>query len=286
MAISHPLGLLFGFGSNSHGQLGQGQSHESTVNEAVYASQDRIYSNPTVVDYFREKQVLDVACGRSHTLVVCRGRRGVDGEGRSEAVVFSIGLNSSGQCGVGHFNNVYRPTPIILSHHQESPNRDGVSNCSQYRYSVHTGPLSYHSVVVRSCQMVDNPDESFSRTHKHSHMSRTLPAVNSAALEKAVDTWRQTGTPFALTVLRDMIAESFSSIAVLNASFRPVRHADDSEDMSAKTTVRAGIELDLHAVRRAYAVICSTNEEKVRTSSAEYEIRNHSTESLHIGCRC
>jgi hypothetical protein len=262
MVISHPLGLLFGFGSNSHGQLGQGQNQEAAVNDAVYSSQDRIYVNPTVVDYFRDKQVVDVACGRSHTLVVCRGR-GSDGEGKvgERQRVYSMGLNSSGQCGVGHLNNIYRPVAVTMPSHEEGVGGggDGDRDGCVYRYSVHSGPLSFHSAVVRSRQ---SSAPSRPQSHRHLYLTRTLPAVNSTALERAVDTWRQAKSSFALTELRDMIAESFSSIAVLNASFRPVRHADDSEDLSARSTARAGIELDLQAVRRAYATICSTNEEK------------------------
>ena len=257
MAISHPLGLLFGFGSNSHGQLGQGQSQEAT--DTAYSSQDRTYASPTVVDSLRNEQVVDVACGRSHTLVVCRSKTASDSETHSTEV-YAMGLNSSGQCGLGHFNNSYRPLRLSLdSDRPREAASDSPTQQSLVLHSVHTGPLAFHSMVCRYISSHGKPESNQDLLH----LSRTLPAINCTVLEKAVNTWQQTQTPFALTFLRDLVAESFSSIAVLNASFRPVRRARDFLDASTKTVSRAAIDLDLNAVRKAYTLICSTNNDKV-----------------------
>jgi len=86
---SHTLVLtelehLYSFGKNSSGQLGLG--------DVV----DR--STPTLMFYFANKKVLEVACGTRHSLVLCD-----DGQ------VFAFGLNANGQLGLG--NDHIQPTP-------------------------------------------------------------------------------------------------------------------------------------------------------------------------------
>ena len=177
--------------------------------------------------------------------------------------VYAMGLNTSGQCGVGHFNNVYRPTRVPMSSAGTVTDTD-IGNAQElppvchYEFSVHTGPLAFHSALCR--RIVSTYDTHVSTPM---HPRRSLPAVNIAALERATQTWVQTQTPSALTALREMVAECFSSIAVLNASFRLVREARDSADASSRSAQRVGIDLDLRAVRKAYTILCSTNNEAV-----------------------
>lgn len=78
-------GLLFAFGSNSHGQLGLG-------------SMDiRLESHPTVVERLREVNVIDVACGSAHTLVLSSVAPANNHNSTSHHCVYAMGLNSSGQ---------------------------------------------------------------------------------------------------------------------------------------------------------------------------------------------
>jgi hypothetical protein len=248
MVISHPDGLLFAFGSNSHGQLGIGQDHEAGTN---IGPGDRSSSTPTVVDRLRDFQVFDVACGSNHTLLVCRGRTH---EGAAVAAVtygscrvYSMGLNSSGQCGLGHFRNTAKPTQISF------PALPGMESLNHDFVSVHSSPLSFHSYV------------SFS---SHRMKRQRLPTVDLGFLERVVSQYNLDQRQDTLISLREMIAESYSSISVLNCSFRVI-HSQSSPPSSPSSG--GPIDLDLDSVRRSYELIFSTNSEQVSPLSSFFD---------------
>jgi hypothetical protein len=242
MVISHPQGLLFAFGSNSHGQLGLGLGQESEIGNGININtEDRVCCLPNVIDRLRDYQVLDVACGLSHTLLVCRGRV-EEGELIPPIRVMSMGLNSSGQCGIGHFKNTAKPTPISF------PGIDMAFLPGHV--TVHSGPLSYHSFVSFSV---------------HEMGRQKLPSVDMVLLEKLVNQYNLNQQTSTLISLRELIAESFSSISVLNSSFRILHSQSPHSPPSSASlaTVGGPIDLDLDSVRRSYQLIFSTNSEQV-----------------------
>ncbi|XP_035899291.1 uncharacterized protein LOC118506373 [Anopheles stephensi] len=74
-------GLLYTWGWGVFGQLGHG-----TVNDC---------NKPKIVEFFRNKKILQIALGHAHTMVLCRGQQ----ETRSSLYVF--GSNHYGQLGLG-----------------------------------------------------------------------------------------------------------------------------------------------------------------------------------------
>uniref|UniRef100_A0A182ND12 Uncharacterized protein n=1 Tax=Anopheles dirus TaxID=7168 RepID=A0A182ND12_9DIPT len=74
-------GLLYTWGWGVFGQLGHG-----TVNDC---------STPKIVEFFRNKKILQIALGHAHTIVLCRAQE----ETRSSLYVF--GSNHYGQLGLG-----------------------------------------------------------------------------------------------------------------------------------------------------------------------------------------
>lgn len=233
MVISHPEGLLFAFGSNSHGQLGLGAAQETDSGSNINP-EDRLRTSPVVIDRVRDYRVLDVACGLSHTLFVCQRRLDDDMDSASVADirVYSMGLNSSGQCGIGHYRNTAKPTQISFPITEYLPN---------VHITVHSGPLSYHSYV------------SFT---SYEMKRQILPSVDMETLEKLVNQFILNQQPTTLTALRELIAESFASISVLNSSFR-------HPPKSPTSVIDNPIDLDLDAVRKSYQLIFSTNSDQV-----------------------
>ncbi|CAJ0573274.1 unnamed protein product, partial [Mesorhabditis spiculigera] len=77
-------GRVFSFGSDSFGQLGCGRK---TTTKAM----------PSIIPEFMGTEVLRIAAGRCHTVVVVKGR------------VYAFGLNSSGQLGNGTTQNALLP---------------------------------------------------------------------------------------------------------------------------------------------------------------------------------
>ena len=82
---------LLSVGDNSFGQLGLGDLKSRR--------------EPTVVDYLRDKRVLEISCGGHHSGVIC---------GNNE--VFFWGDSSSGQCGVGEGKLLNQPCQVHFEH--------------------------------------------------------------------------------------------------------------------------------------------------------------------------
>ncbi|KAH7722051.1 hect domain and RLD 4 [Aphelenchoides avenae] len=79
-------GRVFGFGSDSFGQLGGGKRSEQ--------------QHPKVVSELLGTAISSIACGRCHTLALSNGR------------VYAFGLNGSGQLGDGSFRNALLPRAV------------------------------------------------------------------------------------------------------------------------------------------------------------------------------
>lgn len=253
-------GLLFTFGSNSCGQLGQQDYRVSGGDGGGSGSSseegERLFPTPKICERLTENYyVVDGACGKAHSLVVCREKCPESRES-SGLYVFSMGLNSMGQCGASsHSQCVTRPAKVQLpipssfvEHSASLPNS---------HIHVYSGPLANHSVVSVSSSPLPG--------------RLSLPSVDISALADAVHVYTTQGDVNSLTHLREMIADSYASLAVLNASFKYQHMSllDGVEDESflgaaGGGVVGAAIGLDMFAVRHAYSVIMSAGSDQVR----------------------
>lgn len=241
MVVS-PRGTLFAFGSNSHGQLGLGES----------GSDMRYVLTPTVVERLSKYRVLHTACGSAHTLVLCCNMQPawINGEmsspGRPDKFVFVMGLNSSGQLGLGHTHSVCTPTQL-------GSLTDG--NSANVSYVV-SGPLAFHSFVLSDAVSLVPP---------------ALPSVDMQYLKTFVDKYSLANCVDAPTLnhFRERIAAAFSSISVLNSSFRRLLLQDvlgEGQPQSPRNSAavgRHGLNLNLIQVRDAYNSIFSINNDLI-----------------------
>jgi hypothetical protein len=232
--VSTQNGLLFAFGGNFYGQLGLG------------ADAEKIVTAPSIVEKMRGKQVVEVSCGDTHTLIVVLSEEG------ENQCVYVTGQASVGQLGLGAGSTspVFSPVKLDLSQ------IDGAvmsASCG--------GPSSLLSFLITE-------GVPFKRV--------SLPSIDLPSLKKATDKLRQQkeaiqaaehlGSDNAkhlaslynatLTSLRERVAAAFSSIAVLNASFRLDVAAVRSADTSA-------LCIDLEQVREAYALLVGAGEEQL-----------------------
>jgi hypothetical protein len=183
-------------------------------------------------------------------------------------VVFSMGLNASGQLGVGNFKNTSKPAIVELPCLPSSS------------ISVYSGPLAYHSYVLFSQS---------TSTHLNATKKKTLPAVDIPALVRAIEKYRLSpSTASHLTAIREMVAESFSSLAVLNSSFRlstsirsgsstpqsmmtflsPLSSSSSFSPMHMQSSSpvyggKGSIDLNLHDVRYTYSLLTSIQNDQV-----------------------
>lgn len=233
MVVS-PRGTLFAFGSNSHGQLGLGEDGQDL----------RFVTIPTAVERLSSYHASHAACGSAHTLVMTRLRKS-NGE-LSDKIVFAMGLNSSGQLGLGHTRNVCTPTKIPLG---AFLSEDG-NNCETVRPSmVVSGPLAFHSFVLSEDVSLSPP---------------VLPSVDTIFIGNFVRKFKNSSSvdSVMLNHFRESISASFSSISVLNSSFRRQHLHNLLGDSSLSTTHstavgRHGLNLNLDQVRDVYNSILS-----------------------------
>jgi len=218
MAIA-PSGLLFAWGANYSGQLGISHATSDT-------NTPKYIETPTVVEKLRPGEregdtPVEVSCGSAHSMVLLEN-----------GAVYSFGLGSSGQLGLGHRNTVYVPCAVQLPAGYRAI---GVS-CG--------GPLSMTSwIYSEGIRLARVP----------------LPVVDLNSLRNACRKLRENpGQLAALNPLRQMVAQAFSSISVLNASFRSPHGGDASGAFSG-----GGLCVQLHEVRAAYTCLIDTQHELV-----------------------
>lgn len=223
-AIS-PSGLLFTWGSNAYGQLGHGQDSSQA---------DRVVHTPRVVDKFHqsERLVLDVSLGAAHTLVMAEQKVG----GVSERAVWVMGNGASGALGLGEGSRAPCFAPMLLRLDQQSTGAI---------IGAASGALSNHSFLF---------------TEGVPLQKAPLPFVTLDLLRQACDRLKASAANSAEKVnatkaLREMVAAAFSSVSVLNASFR-------------LPGAREGLCIDLPQVRLAYHhLLDCSNEQLLSTLS-------------------
>ena len=79
---------IWSFGSNEHGQLG-------------LANDSYTYSTPQLIDYFTKMDIIEIACGCCHSIVI-----DVDGQ------LWAFGCNREGQLGLGDMENRNSPEKV------------------------------------------------------------------------------------------------------------------------------------------------------------------------------
>ena len=245
MAIS-PKGWLFAFGSNSHGQLGLGEGGEEL----------RYISVPTVVEKLQPFQVLKVSCGSAHTLVICTKKQDYSQEEVTHThthtrYVYGMGLNSSGQLGLGHTRNVYNPARLPTTAFVAPLTGENLNPSA-----VVSGPLAFHSFVLTNSISLAPP---------------VLASVDIGVIKTFTERSKLgvTVDPLALKNFRERIASWFSSISVLNSSFRrqilrDVLQHSDTRGLNISSDIhRHGLNLNLSEVRSAYSTIIAADNDHV-----------------------
>ncbi len=248
MAIS-PKGVLFAFGSNSRGQLGLGEDGQDI----------RFMTSPTVVDKLRNHFAIQVSCGHSHTMVLCTLRENIfSSQSQQSKVVFVMGLNSSGQLGLGHVRDISQPTQLPSIAFQEGGNPSAVAS----------GPLAFHSFIVSDKVLLNSP---------------TLPSVNVEQIRTFASYLERVAVVDAnkLRQFREAIASSFSSISVLNSSFIDL-HGTNSDPNTLKHSAisisNRGLHVDMKQVRDAYSLLIAMNNDQVISTIGRATL--HVAESL------
>jgi alpha-tubulin suppressor-like RCC1 family protein len=86
---------IYSWGQNRWGQLGIG-------NEI-----DQCNSPQSILFFKNSKEIISLSCGAFHCICICKNG------------VFSWGNNSSGELGIGNFNNQFSPQPILFFKNSE-----------------------------------------------------------------------------------------------------------------------------------------------------------------------
>lgn len=187
---------------------------------------------PMVVEKLREKFTMQVCCGAHHTLAVCRGGAGEDVDRK---IVYAMGLNASGQLGIGSkASNAWLPTALSLP-------------SSFLLQSVTSGCLALHSFL-------------FSRGVPLRRS--TLPRIDLQFLAAACARLKSSkNDPSALQTLRENVVTVFSSISCVNASFLKREESLCHDVVSSPHSFSASV--DLPSVREAYNLLTLTGDESV-----------------------
>eukprot|EP00913_Durusdinium_trenchii_P035120 g32854.t1 len=201
-------GLVLAFGAGGSGQLGSGGIAETEP-------------YPKVVEVLKEVGIcLQVACGHSHSLAL------VQNEESLKESVYSWGLGSSGQLGL--------PKSQLQEQLKISPLPQKLKLDPSYRViSLMSGPLAHHSFLI-----VTRTSNGFANGYPKAHMQ-------SPRMLGSAHVYREASQQVSLV---KAIGAAFSSVSVLNASFR--LSATDTGRISTTSAESSGV--DLLKVRKAY----------------------------------
>ncbi|CAK8999228.1 unnamed protein product [Durusdinium trenchii] len=219
-------GLVLAFGAGGSGQLGSGGIAETEP-------------YPKVVEVLKEVGIcLQVACGHSHSLAL------VQNEESLKESVYSWGLGSSGQLGL--------PKSQLQEQLKISPLPQKLKLDPSYRViSLMSGPLAHHSFLI-----VTRTSNGFANGYPKAHMQSPRTQSFRHSLQTAIDADELLGVLRKLrpgeasqqVSLVKAIGAAFSSVSVLNASFR--LSATDTGRISTTSAESSGV--DLLKVRKAY----------------------------------
>jgi hypothetical protein len=143
-------------------------------------------------------------------------------------------------------------SPLLIDTFFESGGEAALSLKPNVFVDVFSGPLAMHSFIRLS---------SVSPSRR-----RVLPAVNVPLLRAVA---RKISNSFSaqhselVKTFREMISASFSSISVLNASFRISLNSDAASHAVGHT---GQLDIDLPLVREAYSIIMGTENDQVSVS--------------------
>ncbi|XP_068688097.1 alsin-like isoform X2 [Montipora foliosa] len=115
---------LLSVGENTFGQLGLGDF--------------KARREPTVVEFFRDKRVIAIACGGHHSGVICKNHE-----------VFFWGDSSSGQCGVGEVKSLNQPCKVEFQ-------RNDTLRAQEESLSPEQGELTRKKTVIKQISCGDS----------------------------------------------------------------------------------------------------------------------------------
>jgi len=124
-------GQIYASGLGNRGRLGSGEEGGKSLGEA----EDRWIQSPQRISFFSKKEVRRICCGSDHSLAICSAGESFE--------VYSWGLNTEGQCGVGHMKEEVRmPTKIFPF--------EGVAEGKETQRPTHIAAGGRHSLLVTS----------------------------------------------------------------------------------------------------------------------------------------
>jgi alpha-tubulin suppressor-like RCC1 family protein len=189
----------------------------NTYNEIGLGIDTKFETYPRKIERFSEHVAIEIATGSHHTLVLAKKKH------ETKNSVYAFGLNSSGQLGLGHLQVVTNIQQIKFN--DDSLNPIGLS----------TNSCAMHSFVVMEGVSLRRP---------------SLPSVDLNNIKINVSNLKNKTGANAVVQLRESVASAFSSISVLNASFR-ISHGANH------------VLVDLASIREAYNLLFSTENEQV-----------------------
>ncbi|CAJ1327670.1 unnamed protein product [Effrenium voratum] len=213
-------GFLFAFGAGGSGQLGSGGIAEAEP-------------YPKVVETLKELgKCLQVACGHSHSLAL------VQNEDSLRENIFAWGLGSSGQLGIPRDQLQDKKLSPLPQKVKLDPNLRVISLCS--------GPLAHHTyLLVARGGTGGYPRENASLSPRLSLRHSLCTAIDADDLLQLLRGLRPGETHQQIALVK-AIGAAFSSVSVLNASFRRASPLGTTAESSG---------VDLLKVRKAYITL-------------------------------
>jgi len=250
-------GTMFSWGKNNFGQCAHGRQ-EGGMNTLPVVCAPRVVER--LNDTLLNKNIVDVACGLSHTLLL------LENKADTTTVVLGFGLNSSGQLGLGHRNNTSRPKKLQFnatgsgSFAKATEGKEfKEENTELVPSSVYCG--HHHSFVV--CDVVTAHGANGSAIGQRRDQQRTVPSLHYSKirqlLSSVVGPSATNGTLTGMNSasyqrLQLFVFSSFSSVSVLNASFLS---ATNGVHNVVHRATESNSGLDMLSVRQSYQALLS-----------------------------